>query len=92
MGKYLKAFGHAARAFASANAPEDPQEFEAAGKTIVCSHCANTHFVRIGVNSTILGSIKIPGADGIPSMLICSDCKKIEVFGKRPESISDNDT
>ena len=85
MGKYINALGRAAKAFAEANGPEEPQKFAVVGKDVSCSHCENTEFVRIAVNLGIFSNLELPGVDRIPSVLVCSNCKKFEIFGKKPE-------
>ena len=64
---------------AGVNAMQNPQHdhFQAAGKTIVCSHCGNDSFDYIGV-----GGFSIAGY-GIE----CSKCTHVEYFISAPSKI-----
>jgi hypothetical protein len=52
-------------------------KYEAAGKTIVCSHCGSDDFEWVGV-----GGISYAGY-GVK----CDRCSHIEYFGKRPKEL-----
>jgi hypothetical protein len=61
---------------AALNAPPSHQ-YQAAGKTIVCSHCGSDAFERVGV-----AGISYAG-HGVQ----CCRCSHIEYFGKRPQEV-----
>jgi hypothetical protein len=51
--------------------------FEAAGKTIVCSHCGSDSFASVGVVGLSLAGYGIQ----------CSKCTRIEYFASQPSQI-----
>lgn len=66
MGNTIKAIRRGIKAGVEAAQNSSPPQFEAGGKSILCSHCGNTHFYLVGV-----AGISIAGYGGLnaPSAL-----------------------
>jgi hypothetical protein len=73
----------AARETPARETPE-PQKFQAAGKTISCSHCGKQGFVRYELEKTVARGLlhELWG-------LQCSKCGHLEFFAQWPAEIED---
>jgi hypothetical protein len=54
-----------------------PHHFQAAGKTIVCSHCGSDSFASFGVVGLSLAGFGLQ----------CSKCTRLEYFASQPTQI-----
>lgn len=66
------------RAFRAAKSAMGPQRYQAAGKTIVCTHCGGDRFATPGLPS-LVGYV-----------LDCSHCKHRLLFSGKPERIEND--
>ena len=66
---------------AGVNAMQNPQphHFQAAGKSIVCSHCGHDSFDLVGVAGMSLAGHGIK----------CAKCTHIEYFGSEPSPVAE---
>jgi len=68
---------------------EDVPEYAAGGKKVVCGHCGSTGFTfgTAKLNTTMMTFLDLDWLNRSASLLIFTNCGKIQWFLKNPERI-----
>jgi hypothetical protein len=73
----IKALRRGIKAGVDAMHDPAPHHFQAAGKTVVCSHCGSDSFTSLGVVGLSLAGFGLK----------CSKCTRLEYFASQPTQI-----
>ena len=69
----------------------DPREYSIAGRRVRCPHCGNARFApaRALLNTSGLTFLNFDWADPSATILVCSECSRIEWFAQKPDDVED---
>ena len=67
----------------------EPSEYSIAGRPVRCPHCGNTTFApgRALLNTAGLTLFNLDWADPAATILVCSECGRIEWFAQQPDRL-----
>jgi uncharacterized protein len=77
-------------AFKQAAKAMGPGQYSIADKQITCPHCGNATFStgKAQLNSALSTFLELDWLDESATVLVCTQCSRIQWFGKKPTKLS----
>jgi hypothetical protein len=87
MGRFFEALKAGVAGYKDA---AGPREYTIAGRPLRCPHCGHTKFMpgRAMLNTAGRTFFKLDWTDPSATILVCSECARIEWFAQEPDSVS----